>query len=68
MTLMGAGQCELRGVVFSGPFGIFITDHLVVRQMEEVFEKDWAQTPSGKKRRRKDEKAERKETRLARAS
>ena len=37
-------------------------------QMEEVFEKDWAQTPSGKKKRRKDEKAEKKELKLAKAS
>jgi phosphatidylserine/phosphatidylglycerophosphate/cardiolipin synthase-like enzyme len=48
--------------------GVIVTDELVVRQMQEVFEKDWALTPSGKKRKRKEEKAERKEEKLARAS
>ena len=48
--------------------GVIITDEVVVRQMEDVFEKDWAQTPSGRKKRKKDEKAERKEEKLARAS
>ena len=31
--------------------GVIVTDELVVRQMQDVFEKDWAQTPSGKKKR-----------------
>src|SRR3954463_7453987 len=44
--------------------GVIVTDDLVVRQMQDVFEKDWAQTPSGKKQRRK----ERKEEKLAKAS
>ena len=48
--------------------GVIVTDELVVRQMQDVFEKDWAQTPSGKRKRRKDEKAERKEEKLAKAS
>jgi phosphatidylserine/phosphatidylglycerophosphate/cardiolipin synthase-like enzyme len=48
--------------------GVIVTDDLVARQMQEVFEKDWAQTPSGRKKRKKDEKAERKEEKLARAS
>ena len=48
--------------------GVIVTDKVVVRQMAEVFEKDWAQTPSGKKRRKKEEKAERKEEKLAKAS
>jgi phosphatidylserine/phosphatidylglycerophosphate/cardiolipin synthase-like enzyme len=48
--------------------GVIVTDDLVVRQMQDVFEKDWAQTPSGKRKRRKAEKAERKEEKLARAS
>jgi cardiolipin synthase len=48
--------------------GVIVTDQLVVRQMEDVFEKDWAQTPSGKKKRKKEEKAERKEVKLAKAS
>jgi hypothetical protein len=39
-----------------------------VRQMLEVFEKDWAQTPSGKKKRKKEEKAEKKVLKLAKAS
>jgi hypothetical protein len=45
-----------------------VTDELVVRQMQDVFEKDWAQTPSGKRKKRKEEKAERKEEKLAKAS
>jgi phosphatidylserine/phosphatidylglycerophosphate/cardiolipin synthase-like enzyme len=48
--------------------GVIVTDQLVVRQMQEVFEKDWAQTPSGKKKKRKEEKAEKKELKLAKAS
>jgi phosphatidylserine/phosphatidylglycerophosphate/cardiolipin synthase-like enzyme len=48
--------------------GVIVTDQVVVRQMEDVFEKDWAQTPSGKKKRKKDEKAEKKELKLAEAS
>jgi cardiolipin synthase A/B len=46
--------------------GVIVTDRVVVRQMQEVFEKDWAETPSGKKKRKKDEK--KKEPRLAEAS
>jgi cardiolipin synthase len=38
--------------------GVIITDEVVVRQMEEVFEKDWAQTASGKKKRKKEAKQE----------
>jgi cardiolipin synthase len=48
--------------------GVIITDEVVVRQMQDVFEKDWAQTPSGRKKRKKEEKAGRKEEKLARAS
>ena len=48
--------------------GVIITDEVVVRQLQDVFEKDWAQTASGKKRRKKDEKAEKKELKLAKAS
>jgi phosphatidylserine/phosphatidylglycerophosphate/cardiolipin synthase-like enzyme len=48
--------------------GVIVTDQLVVRLMQEIFEKDWAQTPSGKKKRKKDEKADRKEDKLAKAS
>jgi cardiolipin synthase len=48
--------------------GVIVTDQVVVRQMQDVFEKDWAQTPSGRKKRKKDEKAERKEEKLAKAS
>ena len=51
--------------------GVIVTDQIVVKQMEEVFEKDWAQTPSGKKRRKKEEKQEKqekKELKLAKAS
>ena len=51
--------------------GVIVTDQIVVKQMEEVFEKDWAQTPSGKKKRKKEEKQEKqekKELKLAKAS
>ena len=48
--------------------GVIVTDEVVVKQMQEVFEKDWAQTPSGKKKRKKEAKAERKEEKLAKAS
>ena len=48
--------------------GVIVTDEVVVRQMQDVFEKDWAQTPSGKKKRKKEEKAEKKELKLAKAS
>src|SRR3954470_6514179 len=41
--------------------GVIVPDELVVRQMEEVFEKDWALTPSGKKKRKKEAKAEKQE-------
>jgi phosphatidylserine/phosphatidylglycerophosphate/cardiolipin synthase-like enzyme len=48
--------------------GVIVTDEVVVRQMQDVFEKDWAQTPSGRKRRKKDAKAGRRGDKLARAS
>jgi len=48
--------------------GVIITDEAVVKQMQDVFESDWALTPSGKKRRKKEAKAERKEAKLAKAS
>jgi cardiolipin synthase A/B len=48
--------------------GVIITDEIVVRQMRDVFENDWALTPSGKKKRKKDAKAEKKELKLAKAS
>ena len=41
--------------------GVIIDDEAVVREMKEVFERDWAETPSGKKRRKKELKAEKKE-------
>ena len=41
--------------------GVIVTDELVVRQMLDVFEQDWALTPSGKKRRKKEKKAEKAE-------
>jgi phosphatidylserine/phosphatidylglycerophosphate/cardiolipin synthase-like enzyme len=46
--------------------GVFVTDEKVVRQIQAVFEQDWAQTPSGKKAARKAEKRE--ERALAAAS
>jgi cardiolipin synthase len=48
--------------------GVIVTDEAVVAQMEQVFESDWAQTPSGKKKRKKEEKAEKKTLKLAKAS
>jgi cardiolipin synthase A/B len=43
--------------------GVIITDDTVIRQMQEIFEKDWALTPSGKKDRKKAAKVEKKEKR-----
>ena len=54
--------------------GVIITDDTVIRQMQEIFEKDWALTPSGKKdlkkaaKVEKKEKKEKKEEKLAAAS
>jgi cardiolipin synthase len=48
--------------------GVIVTDRAVVRQMQEVFETDWAETPSGKKKRKKEEKAGKKDLKLAKAS
>jgi len=41
--------------------GVIITDEIVV--LQDVFEKDWAQTPSGRKKRKKEAKAEKAEKR-----
>jgi cardiolipin synthase len=38
--------------------GVIVTDDKLVRQMQTVFEQDWAQTPSGKKEARKSDKDE----------
>ena len=40
--------------------GIIITDEDVVRQLQTIFEEDWAQTESGRKQLKKDKKAEKK--------
>jgi phosphatidylserine/phosphatidylglycerophosphate/cardiolipin synthase-like enzyme len=52
--------------------GVIITDESVVRQMQSIFEMDWAQTETGKKELRKAEKkadkAAKKEEKLAKAS
>jgi cardiolipin synthase len=52
--------------------GVIITDEAVIKQMIEIFEKDWAQTDSGRKELRKAEKkadkAERKGLKLLAAS
>jgi phosphatidylserine/phosphatidylglycerophosphate/cardiolipin synthase-like enzyme len=52
--------------------GVIITDDVVIKEMHEIFEKDWAQTPSGRKDLKKAAKAERKsekkEEKLAAAS
>jgi phosphatidylserine/phosphatidylglycerophosphate/cardiolipin synthase-like enzyme len=36
--------------------GVIVTDEAVVREMKEVFERDWAQTDSGKKQQKKAKK------------
>ena len=41
--------------------GLVITDENVVSQIQEIFERDWAQTDSGKKETKKAEKAAKKE-------
>jgi len=49
--------------------GIIITDENVIADMQAIFERDWAQTESGKKELKKEKKAERKgEKQLAKAS
>jgi phosphatidylserine/phosphatidylglycerophosphate/cardiolipin synthase-like enzyme len=48
--------------------GVIVTDVSVVKQMQEIFEKDWAQTESGRKSQKKAEKAEKKELKLVKAS
>jgi cardiolipin synthase len=48
--------------------GVIVTDVSVVKQMQQVFEKDWAETESGRKSQRKAEKAEKKELKLVKAS
>jgi phosphatidylserine/phosphatidylglycerophosphate/cardiolipin synthase-like enzyme len=41
--------------------GLIITDDSVVRQMQTIFEEDWAQTESGRKKLKKEKKAEKKD-------
>ena len=41
--------------------GIITTDRSVVREMQSIFEKDWAETDSGRKAMKKEKKAEKKE-------
>jgi phosphatidylserine/phosphatidylglycerophosphate/cardiolipin synthase-like enzyme len=48
--------------------GVIVTDEIVVRQMLDIFEKDWAQTASGRKQLKKAEKAEKRELKLVKAS
>jgi cardiolipin synthase len=48
--------------------GVIITDEVVVAELMAVFEKDWAETESGKKTAKKAAKAEKKEVKLAAAS
>ena len=48
--------------------GVIVTDVSVVKQMQQVFEKDWAETVSGRKSQKKADKAERKELKLVKAS
>ena len=40
--------------------GVIVTDESVVRQMQKVFEEDWALTDSGKKKAKKAEKRDEK--------
>ena len=48
--------------------GVIVSDAAVVNGMKQVFESDWAETPTGKKGLKKAEKAEKKEQQLAAAS
>jgi phosphatidylserine/phosphatidylglycerophosphate/cardiolipin synthase-like enzyme len=49
--------------------GVIITDERVIGELQAVFEHDWAQTESGRKERKKEKKADRKdEKQLAKAS
>jgi phosphatidylserine/phosphatidylglycerophosphate/cardiolipin synthase-like enzyme len=51
--------------------GVIVTDVNVVTQMQDIFEKDWAQTETGRKslkKAEKAEKAEKKELKLVKAS
>jgi phosphatidylserine/phosphatidylglycerophosphate/cardiolipin synthase-like enzyme len=48
--------------------GVIVTDEIVVRQLQEVFESDWALTETGKKQAKKSEKKAKKEEKLAKAS
>jgi cardiolipin synthase len=48
--------------------GVIVTDDVVIKQMTEIFERDWAQTPSGRKQLKKAEKAEKRDLKLAAAS
>jgi phosphatidylserine/phosphatidylglycerophosphate/cardiolipin synthase-like enzyme len=49
--------------------GVIVTDEKVVDQMRAIFEEDWAQTDSGRKKLKKEKKADRKEEKeLAAAS
>jgi cardiolipin synthase A/B len=41
--------------------GVIVNDARVVREMQAIFERDWAETDSGKKQAKKAEKAEKKE-------
>jgi phosphatidylserine/phosphatidylglycerophosphate/cardiolipin synthase-like enzyme len=48
--------------------GVIVTDEIVVQQMLDVFEQDWAQTPSGRRQLKQKKKADRKGLKLVRAS
>ena len=47
--------------------GVIVTDERVVRQMQEVFEQDWAQTERARRSAKKAEKAEKKARRKPRS-
>ena len=48
--------------------GVIITDEIIIRQLQDLFETDWALTESGKKEKKKAVKAGKKEEKLPRAS
>jgi phosphatidylserine/phosphatidylglycerophosphate/cardiolipin synthase-like enzyme len=48
--------------------GIIVNDDTVVRQMCQIFEDDWAETESGRKKLKKDKKAERRQEKVLAAA
>jgi phosphatidylserine/phosphatidylglycerophosphate/cardiolipin synthase-like enzyme len=48
--------------------GVIINDDSVVRQMQQIFEEDWAQTDSGRKKLKKEKKADKREEKVLAAA